>query len=79
MHPAHLWDGWANSKVAQDNYEDSLKILEALKERHGNDIDFVAPDHVPTGAPGDAFPPVEEGEESFDLLTFQNPSPTTEH
>ena len=79
MHPAHLRDGWANSKVAQDNYEDSLKILEALKERHGDDIDFVAPDHVPTGAPGDAFAPVEEGEESFDLLTVQNPSPTTEH
>ena len=79
MHPAHLRDGWANSKVAQDNYEDSLKVLEALKEWHGDEIDFAAPDHVPTGAAGDAFAPVEEGEESFEKLTVQNPSPETEH
>ena len=79
MHPGHLRDGWANSQVAQDNYEDSLKILEALKERHGDDIDFATPDHVPTGAAGDAFAPVEEGEESFNLLTVKNPSPETEH
>ena len=79
IHPAHLRDGWANSKVAQENYEDSMKILEALKERYGDDIDFAAPDHVPTGAAGDAFAPVEEGEESFEKLTVENPSPQTEH
>ena len=77
--PGHLRDGWANSKVAQDNYEDSLKILEALKQRHGDDIEFLAPEHVPTGAAGDAFAPVEDGEESFDLLTVENPSPETQH
>ena len=79
MHPAHLRDGWANSKVAQEDYEDSLQILQALKERHGGDIDFAAPDHVPTGAPGDAFAPVEGGEESFEMLTVENPSPQTKH
>ena len=80
MHPAHLRDGWANSKIAQDNYEDSIQILEALKARHGDDIEFAAPDHVPTGAPGDAFAPVEGGEESFNMLTAaENPSPETQH
>eukprot|EP00439_Symbiodinium_sp_Y106_P007136 s9091_g1.t1 len=76
MHPG---DGWANSKVAQDNYEDSLKIIEALRQRHGDDIDFMAPEHVPTGAAGDAFAPVEDGEESFDLLTVENPDAETQH
>ena len=79
IHQGHSVDGWASSKVAQDNYEDSLKILEALKRRHGDDIEFEAPEHVPTGAAGDAFAPVEEGEESFDLLTVENPSPETQH
>ncbi|CAE7243226.1 pfh1 [Symbiodinium sp. KB8] len=79
IHPAHLRDGWANSKVAQDNYEDSLKVLEALKERHSDEIDFTAPDDVPTGADADAFAPVEEGPESFDKLTVENPSPETKH
>ncbi|CAE7334818.1 RRM3, partial [Symbiodinium sp. CCMP2456] len=79
IHPAHLRDGWANSKVAQDNYEDSLKVLEALKERYGDEIDFTAPDHVPTGADADAFAPVEKGQESFEKLTVENPSPDTKH
>ena len=79
IHQGHSVDVWASSKVAQDNYEDSLKILEALKRRHGDDIEFEAPEHVPTGAAGDAFAPVEEGEESFDLLTVENPSPETQH
>jgi len=75
----HSGDGWADSKVAQDNYEDSLKIMEALKQRHGDDIDFMAPEHVPTGAAGDAFAPVEDGEASFDLLTVENPDADTQH
>ena len=79
IHPAHLRDGWANSKVAQENYEDSMKILEALKERHGDEIDFMAPDHVPTGAAGDAFAPVEGGQECFEMLTVEDPSPETQH
>ena len=79
MHPAHVRDGWANSKIAQDNYEDSLKIMEALKERHGDEIDFLAPDHVPTGAAGDAFAPVDGGEEAFEMLTIESPSVETQH
>ena len=79
IHPAHLRDGWANSKVAQENYEDSLKVLGALKERYGDEIDFTAPDDVPTGADADAFAPVEEGQESFEKLTVENPSPDTKH
>ncbi|CAE7876440.1 pif1, partial [Symbiodinium necroappetens] len=59
MHPAHLRDGWVNSKVAEDNYKDSLEIMEALKKRHGGDIDFLAPDTVPTGPASNAFAPVE--------------------
>ena len=77
MHPANLRDGWANSKVAEENYKDSLQILEALKERYGGDIDFLAPDSVPTGAALNAFAPVEEGEESFEMLTVENPCPET--
>ena len=74
---AHCRDGWLNSKIAEENYKDSLQVLEALRERHGEDIDFLAPDTVATGPTSNAFAPVEEGEESFQKLTIENPSPET--
>jgi hypothetical protein len=36
--------------------------MQALKERHGDDIEFMAPDNVPTGPATDIFAPVEGGE-----------------
>ena len=71
---AHCRGGWLNSKIAEENFKDSLQVLEALRERHGEDIDFLAPDTAATGPASNAFAPVEEGEESFQKLTIENPS-----
>ena len=38
--PDQLRDGWAHSRADASNYQDALRIMEALKERHGADIDF---------------------------------------
>ena len=75
--PAHLRDGWSHSRVDECNYQDALEIMEALKERHGANIDFLAPDTVPTGPASSAFAPVEGGEEAFNLLTTEEPTPAT--
>ena len=73
MAPAELRDGWSHSRADEQNYQDALKIMEALRERHGGTIDFMAPDFVPTGPANSAFAPVEGGEEAFSLLTTQAP------
>eukprot|EP00913_Durusdinium_trenchii_P021087 g19816.t1 len=67
--------GWVHSRAEEENYRDSMRIMQALKDRHGEDIDFLAPDHVPTGPAQDIFGPVEGGEAAFDMLTIENPSP----
>ena len=36
--------------------------MQALKDRHGDDIDFMAPDTVPTGPATDVFAPVDGGQ-----------------
>lgn len=46
----------------EQNYRDFMHIQQALQERHGGDIEFMAPDHVPTGPVTDIFAPVEGGE-----------------
>ena len=61
-------DGVAHSRAEEDNYKDSIRIMQALKERHGEDIDFLAPDHVPTGPATDIYAPVEGGEASLHAL-----------
>ena len=60
-------DGVAHSRAEEDNYKDSIRIMQALKERHGEDIDFLAPEHVPTGPATDIYAPVEGGEASCRL------------
>ena len=54
--------GVAHSRADENNYKDSIRIMQALKERHGEDIDFLAPDYVPTGPATDIYAPVEGGE-----------------
>ena len=78
MAPADLRDGWSHSRADEQNYQDALKIMEALRERRGGTIDFLAPDFVPTGPASGAFTPVEGGEEAFSLLTAKDPNPETE-
>ena len=53
---------WTHTRAEEENYQDAMKIIQALKERHGEDIDFMAPDTVPTGPATDIFAPVEGGE-----------------
>ena len=54
--------GWTHSRADEENYRDSICVLQALKDRHGEDIDFMAPDNVPTGPATDIFAPVDGGE-----------------
>eukprot|EP00435_Cladocopium_sp_Y103_P008766 s558_g2.t1 len=53
---------WTHTRVEEDNYQDAMKIIQALKERHGDDIDFMARSTIPTGPATDIFAPVEGGE-----------------
>ena len=53
---------WTHTRAEEHNYQDSMRIMQALKERHGDDIEFMAPDNVPTGPATDIFAPVEGGE-----------------
>eukprot|EP00975_Prorocentrum_lima_P010784 2290779-Prorocentrum_lima.AAC.1 len=46
-----------NSCVEQEKYEGSLKIMQALKERHGGELEFDIPDNVPSGLVSDAYRP----------------------
>eukprot|EP00435_Cladocopium_sp_Y103_P035789 s1242_g9.t1 len=55
-------EGYGHCRANEDNYQDSLKIMQALKDRHGEDIDFMAPDTVPTGPATDVFAPVDGGQ-----------------
>ena len=55
-------EGYGHSRANEDNYRDSLQIMQALKDRHGDDIDFMAPDTVPTGPATDVFAPVDGGQ-----------------
>ena len=55
-------EGYGHCRANEDNYQDSLKIMQALKDRHGDDIDFMAPDTVPTGPATDVFAPVDGGQ-----------------
>ena len=54
--------GAAHSRAAENNYKDSMRIMQALKARHGEDIGFLAPDNVHTGPATDIYAPVEGGE-----------------
>lgn len=54
--------GLVHCRADEQNYRDFMHIQQALKERHGGDIEFMAPDHVPTGPVTDIFAPVEGGE-----------------
>ena len=53
---------WTHTRAEEENYQDSMRIMQALKERHGDDIDFMAPCNVPTGPATDIFAAVEGGE-----------------
>ena len=55
--------GWTLSRFDQDKYKDSIKIMQCLRNRHGRDFAFDAPDNAPSGIANDAFAPVEAGEE----------------
>ena len=77
LSPSNLRDGWSHSRVDEQNYQDSLEIMEALRQRHGGSIDFMAPETVPTGSASTAFAPVEGGEEAFDLLNAADATPHT--
>eukprot|EP00435_Cladocopium_sp_Y103_P025616 s2382_g6.t1 len=57
-------EGYGHCRANEDNYRDSMKIMQALKDRHGDDIDFMAPDTVPTGPATDVFAPVDGGQAS---------------
>ncbi len=56
--------GWTLSKYEQDKYKESLQIMQTLKQRHGTDIDFDAPEMVPSGLASDVFAPVQAGEDT---------------
>ena len=77
LSPSELRDGWSHSRVDEQNYRDSLEIMAALQRRHGGNIDYLAPETVPTGSASTAFAPVEGGEAAFDLLNDPNPTPHT--
>ncbi|CAJ1454510.1 unnamed protein product [Effrenium voratum] len=49
--------------------------MQALKDRHGGEFEFDAPDDIPSGLASDMFAPVDGGEEAFAMLTAKNPSP----
>ena len=55
-------EGYGHCRANEENYEDCIKIMQALKDRHGDDIEFMAPDTVPTGPAMDVFAPVDGGE-----------------
>ena len=55
-------EGYGHCRANEENYRDALKITQALRERHGEDIDFVALDVVPTGPATDVFAPVDGGQ-----------------
>lgn len=55
-------EGYAHCRADEVNYKGSMLIMQALKDRHGDDIEFMAPDNVPTGPATDIFAPVEGGE-----------------
>ena len=55
-------EGYGHCQANEDNYKDSMKIMQALKDRRGDDIDFMAPDNVPTGPATDVFAPVDGGQ-----------------
>ena len=55
-------EGYGHCRANEENYEDCIKIMQALKDRHGDDIEFMAPDTVPTGPATDVFAPVDGGE-----------------
>ena len=47
--------GWTLSRFDQDKYKDSIKIMQCLRNRHGRDFAFDAPDNAPSGIANDAF------------------------
>ena len=53
---------WTHTRAEEENYQDSMRIMQALRERHGDDIDFMAPGIVPTGPATDIFAAVAGGE-----------------
>ena len=55
-------EGYGHCQANEDNYKDSMKIMQALKDRRGDDIDFMAPDNAPTGPATDVFAPVDGGQ-----------------
>lgn len=68
-------DGFVHTRAAEQNYKDSLLIMEALKARNdGEEFDFQAPETIPTGFASNAFAPVDGGDEAFEMLTVENPS-----
>ena len=77
LSPSELRDGWSHNRADEQNYRDSLEIMEALRQRHGGSIDFMAPETVPTGSASTAFAPVEGGEAAFDLLNAPDATPHT--
>ena len=56
--------GYVHSRAVEENYRDALSGMEALKERHGEDIDFIAPNHVPTSPTQNVFAKVESGKDA---------------
>ena len=34
--------GWVHSRAEEENYRDSIRIMQTFKERHGKDIEFMA-------------------------------------
>ena len=69
-------EGYGHCRANEENYEDALKIMQALKDRHGEDIEFMAPDTVPTGPATDVFAPVDGGQagrgRGFDIVLVYN-------
>ncbi|CAJ1367210.1 unnamed protein product [Effrenium voratum] len=68
-------DGWVSACADERKYQDSLAVMQALKDRHGGEFEFDAPDDIPSGLASDMFAPVDGGEEAFATLTAKNPSP----
>ncbi|CAJ1362360.1 unnamed protein product, partial [Effrenium voratum] len=68
-------DGWVSACADERKYQDSLAVMQALKDRHGGEFEFDAPDDIPSGLASDMFAPVDGGEEAFAMLTAKNPSP----
>ncbi|CAJ1457265.1 unnamed protein product, partial [Effrenium voratum] len=63
-------DGWVSACADERKYQDSLAVMQALKDRHGGEFEFDAPDDIPSGLASDMFAP-----EAFAMLTAKNPSP----